>query len=112
MADIFERLARGRPPPTEEVTKQPPHRRENPKIFLRDVLANGPVPATLVEEHGAAHGFTKIQIRYARRQMNIISFKGPGKNGGWFWVLPHDNRSIPSQQATHPDSASAERISV
>jgi hypothetical protein len=35
-----------------------PHRRENPKIFLKDILANGPVPATLVEERGAAHGFT------------------------------------------------------
>jgi hypothetical protein len=99
MANLFERLSAGRPPPTQEAIKQP-RRREDPKIFLKDVLANGPVPATLVEERGAAHGFTKIQIRYARRQMNIISFKGPGKGGRWFWVLPHDNRGIPPQQAT------------
>jgi hypothetical protein len=96
MADIFKRLAQGRPP-IEKAIKQPPRRREDPKIFLKDVLANGPVPATLVEERGAAHGFTKIQIRYARRQMNIFSLKGPGKGGGWFWVLPHDNRGIPEQ---------------
>jgi hypothetical protein len=97
--DIFERLDRGRST-TEGATKQPLRRREDPKTLLKDVLANGPVPATLIEERGAAHGFTKIQIRYARRQLNIISFKGPGKGGGWFWVLPHDNRGIPAQQAT------------
>ena len=106
VADIFERLAKGRPPTTEEAIRQPPRRREDPKIFLKDVLANGPVAATLVEERGAAHGFTKIQIRYARRHMNIISFKGPGKGGGWFWVLPHDNRGIPAQQAAPSTSAS------
>ena len=27
-----------------------------------------------------------------------ISLKGPGKSGGWFWVLPHDNRGIPAQR--------------
>jgi hypothetical protein len=97
--NIFERLNKGRPP-IEEASKQPPHRREDPKIFLKDILANGPAPVTLVEERGAARGFTWIQIRYARRQMKIISFKGPGKNGGWFWALPHDNRGIPAQQAT------------
>jgi hypothetical protein len=99
MASLFERLDKGRLSPTERAIKQPPRRREDPKILLKDVLANGPVPATLVEERGAAHGFTKIQIRYARRQMNIISFKETGKRGGrWFWVLPHDNRGIPAEQ--------------
>jgi hypothetical protein len=102
--DIFKRLSAGRPPAAETAHEQPSHRREDPKIFLRDILANGPVPATLVEERGAAHGFSKIQIRYARRQMKIISFKGPGKDGRWFWVLPHDNRAIPAQRAT-PNTA-------
>jgi hypothetical protein len=106
VADIFERLAKGRPPLTEGVTKQPPRRREDPKIFLKDILAGGPAPATLVEERGAAHGFTKIQIRYARRQLKIISVKGAGKNGGWFWVLPHDNRGIPARQATPSTTSS------
>ena len=97
MADLFERLDKGRPAQIEGIIKQPLRRREDPKTLLKDVLANGPVPATLVEERGAAHGFSKVQIRYARRQMKIISFKGPGKDGGWFWVLPHDNRGIPAQ---------------
>ena len=85
MADIFERLAQGRPPPTEEPIRQP-RRADDQKAFLLDVLANGPVPVTLVEERGAAHGFTKIQIRYARQHMKIISFKEAGRrNGRWFW---------------------------
>jgi hypothetical protein len=97
--DIFKRLAAGRPSPTEGAIKQPPRRREDPKIFLKDILANGPVPVTLVEERGAERGFTWIQLRYARWQLNGISFKGPGKNGPWFWVLPHDNRGIPARPA-------------
>ena len=95
--DIFERLARGRPPPTQEAIKQP-HRREDPKNLLKDVLANGPAPATLVEERGAAHGFTKKQLSYARRQMRVVSFKEVGKiNGRWFWALP--------QHVWHPGTA-------
>jgi hypothetical protein len=88
------------PPPLERLIK---HSRRNAdlKTFLLDVLANGPVPATLVEERGAAHGFTKRQLRYTREQMNIISFKETGKRGGcWLWVLSHDNRSVPAQRIT------------
>jgi hypothetical protein len=101
--DIFKRLSAGRPA-TEGGIKQPPRRREDPKIFLKDILAAGPAPATLVEERGAARGFSKIQIRYARRQLKIISFKGPEKNGHWFWVMPHDNRNIPARAGQHPVS--------
>jgi hypothetical protein len=100
VADIFERLSKGRPPPPEGAIKQPPRRREDPKIFLKDILANGPAPVTLVVERGTARGFTKRQITYARERMKIVSFKGPGMSRGWFWVLPHDNRGISAQQAT------------
>jgi hypothetical protein len=100
MTSLFEKLGKERPPPSEATTRQPPRRREDPKIFLQDILATGPAPANLVIERGAKRGFSWVQIRYARRQMKIISFKGPGKGGGWFWVLPHDNRGIPAQQAT------------
>ena len=75
--DIFKRLSAGRPP-AEEAIKQP-RRREDPKIFLKDILANGPAPATLVIERGAERGFTKRQITYAREQMKLIALKGPGK---------------------------------
>jgi hypothetical protein len=58
------------------------------EAFLLDMLANGPVPATLVEARGAAHGFSRKQLRYAREQMNIVAFKEVGRlNGRWFWRL-------------------------
>ena len=91
MANLFERLAHGRPPQIEGVIK-PPCRREDPKIFLKDILAAGPAPANLVIERGAERGFTKRQITYAREQMKLIALKGPGMDGCWFWTLPHDNR--------------------
>jgi hypothetical protein len=101
--DIFKRLSAGRPP-AEMATRQP-RRREDPKIFLKDILAAGPAPATLVIERGAERGFTKRQITYAREQMKLIALKETGKYGGrWFWVLPHDNRGVPAPQAT-PNTA-------
>ena len=100
MADIFERLNAGRPPQIEEPIKQS-RRRADLKTFLMDVLMNGPAPATLIEERGAAHGFTEKQLRYAREQMNIVAFKETGRpHGRWLWALPHDSRSIPAQRTT------------
>ena len=87
MVSLFERLKEGRPPPTEEAIKQP-RRGDDRKTFLLDVLANGPVPATIVEERGAAHGFSKKQLIYAKQHMGIVVFKEVGKrNGRWFWRL-------------------------
>ena len=100
MADIFERLNQGRPPPTETAIKT--HRtRANPilqegqktgagpKNLLIDLLANGPVLTTLVEERGAARGFNMNQLKRAKKQMGIVSLKEKGKVGGpWFWALP------------------------
>jgi len=101
---IFDRLGATRPPPTEGATKQHPRRREDPKIFLKDILANGPAPANLVIARGAERGFSKRQITYAREQMKLVALKGPGANGGWFWVLPYDNRAVPAPVAV-PNTA-------
>jgi len=46
-----------RPSPLEKTIKQ--SRKADLKTFLRDILANGPVPATLIKKRGAAHGFSK-----------------------------------------------------
>ena len=100
MADIFERLAQGRPPPTETAIKT--HRKganpilqerqktgAGPKNLLIDLLANGPVLTTLVEERGAARGFNMNQLKRAKKQMGIVSLKEKGKVGApWFWALP------------------------
>ena len=87
MVSLFERLDKGRPPPTEKPIKQP-RRHADRKTFLLDVLANGPVPATIIEERGAAHGFSRKQLRCAKQQMKIVVFKEVGRrNGRWFWRL-------------------------
>ena len=87
MVSLFERLDKGRPPPTEGAIKQS-RKNADQKTFLLDVLANGPVPTTLIQERGAAHGFSKKQLYCARRLMNIVAFKEVGKpHGRWFWVL-------------------------
>ena len=87
MANLFERLAQGRPPPEEPVKK--PRRTDDRKTFLVDVLMNGPVPTTLVYQRGAAHGFTRKQLWDAREQMKIVAFKEAGKRRGrWFLALP------------------------
>ena len=96
---IFDGPENAQPSPLENLIKQS-RRHADLKTFLMDILANGPAPANLVIARGAERGFTKRQITYAREQMKLIAFKGLGKGGGWFWVLPHDNRGIPAQQTT------------
>jgi hypothetical protein len=98
--DIFERLSAGRPPQPEEASKQP-RKNVDLKTLLKDILLNGPVPATLVQERGAAHGFSKKQLWRAKQQMKIISRRETEKRyGRWFWVLPYDMRGIPAPHAT------------
>jgi hypothetical protein len=78
-------LDKSRPTPTEKPAKRP----DNLKHLLVDVLVNGPVPTTVVQERAAAHGLTKKQLRYAREKMRIIAFKEIGRRyGRWFWCLP------------------------
>jgi hypothetical protein len=96
VVSLFERLDRGRPP-TEEPIKQS-RKNADQKTFLLDVLAYGPAPTTLIQERGAAHGFSRKQLYCARQQMNIVAFKEVGKrHGRWFWGLP--------QHAGYPGTA-------
>jgi hypothetical protein len=79
-----------RPSPLEKLIKQS-RKNANLKTLITDVLANGPAPATLVEERAAAHGFTEKQLRCAKEQMNIVVFKETGKrHGRWVWALSHN----------------------
>ena len=98
---VFARYIDGpenaRPSPPETLVKQ--SRKTDLKIFLRDILANGPVPATLIKKRGAAHGFSKGQIWCAKQHMNIVAFKETRPRGRWFWVFSHDSRGVPAQPA-------------
>ena len=125
MANLFERL--GRAPPLQ-TPKQSNSGALNPhaikkaidhaikkviekhgadrETFLMDILANGPVPATIVEARGAAHGITRKQLRRARERMGIIPCKEIGKiNGRWLWALPPHapaTAATPDTQALEP----------
>ena len=73
MVSLFERLDKGRPPPEEPVKR--PRGRDDQRAFLLDVLVSGPVPVTRIEERGAAHGFSKKQLIYAKQHWALLFSK-------------------------------------
>ena len=95
--DIFKRLSAGRPPAAEEPAKQQLKntdrvsrwkRKTDAEIFLKRVLTNGPMPATVIEELGAARKFSKRQLECAKQRIAATAFKKKGKlHGCWFWTL-------------------------
>ena len=60
--------------------------------FLRDMLANGPVPRDTVIERGAGEGFSAEQLKRARQAIDGIAYKlqGKGLNAPWMWCLRKD----------------------
>jgi hypothetical protein len=66
-------------------------RTEKAKAFLANILANGPMPAAAIIEHGAARGFSERQLAHARKSIGAVAFKEKGKGkfrgGRWFWTL-------------------------
>jgi len=68
-----------------------------PVTFLLNVLANGhPVSKKIIEERGAASGFSVDQIDRAKKKLGVVAFKEKGViNGQWFWAHP-PIRSSPS----------------
>ena len=99
--DIFKRLSAGQPP-AEGVTRQPPRRREDPKTFLQDILANGPAPANLVIERGAERGFAKRQITYAREQMKPLPSKRPENTAAAGFGCCHTIIEVYRHRRQHP----------
>jgi DNA polymerase bacteriophage-type len=59
-----------------------------PVLFLQDLLLNGPVLATIVEERGVARAFSVDQLRRAKQKLKIVTFKEPKLDGRWLWALP------------------------
>jgi hypothetical protein len=55
--------------------------------FLLDILANGPVAKTVIQERASQRGFTEDQLRRARAKAGVVTFKETGKKDGrWFWA--------------------------
>ena len=105
--DIFERLAKGKPLPTEEPVKQSRKRADlvarwkqktEAETFLMNILADGPMPAAIIEELGAARKFSKMQLWHTKQRIGVVAFKKKGKfDSGWLWSYP---QNAPKQSNT------------
>lgn len=61
---------------------------ENVVEFLFDILVNSPVPIEIIEQRAITHGFSKTQLKYAKRKMGVVTFKEKAFQGRWFWAQP------------------------
>ena len=77
---------------------------ESVVMFLHDMLANGPVPFTSVDDRRTAHGYSTDQLKYARRKIGVVPFKEKGKfDGRWLLALPeHAPKEGEDGEATAP----------
>jgi DNA polymerase len=58
------------------------------RVFLMDMLSNGPAPARTIEERAQARGLSRDQLKRAKQKMGIEAFKEKAEDGRWFWALP------------------------
>jgi AAA domain-containing protein len=66
-----------------------PGARDQAKKFLADLLADGPVPKTEIEEAADAHGISNRTLYRAKDDLHLIVEKERGRpNGKWIWRLP------------------------
>lgn len=56
------------------------------KAFLRELLANGPMPASEAEEAAKANGIKERTLDRARQELGVKSGKD-GDQGAWTWTL-------------------------
>jgi hypothetical protein len=70
--------------------------------FLCDMLAGGPILATIVNERAEAHGFSPQQLRTAKRKLGIVVFKEKVFQGQWKWALP-EHAPGPEERTDEPD---------
>lgn len=60
---------------------------EEAKGFLRELLADGPVPAKQVKADADAAGLSWATVRRSKHRLGIKPHKG-GMDAGWLWSLP------------------------
>ena len=67
---------------------QAPERREA-ELWLREVLAAGPLLVREIEETARTSGISKTMLRYARESLEVASSRsGFGKGAVYSWTLP------------------------
>lgn len=63
--------------------------RDEAEVFLREVLAEGPLPASAVMAQAHEAGISAMTLRRAQRSLGIRPRKA-GLRGGWVWAFPTD----------------------
>lgn len=58
--------------------------------FLKELLANGPVPQSQIKEEAEGAGHSWPTIRRAKDRLKVRAVKSPGKGGVWMWQLPDE----------------------
>jgi hypothetical protein len=56
--------------------------------WLADVLSDGPVAQTLIEEAAKRDGVSIWTMRDAKKKMGVVSKQDRGFHGGWVWTMP------------------------
>jgi len=64
-----------------------PAARDAAKQFLRDLLADGPVKRTEIEEAADANGISERTLFRAKADLQVMA-KRDGAGGCWTWKLP------------------------
>jgi hypothetical protein len=67
-----------------------PRAREKAKQFLTDILANGPVLKTEIEEAADANGISGRTLFRAKDDLKIVVEKDRKKDGKWYWRWPDE----------------------
>jgi hypothetical protein len=65
-----------------------PTARDSAKQFLRELLINGPVASSEVDEAATANGISRRTLFRAKNELHIITKKSLGPDGVWKWHLP------------------------
>jgi putative DNA primase/helicase len=66
-----------------------PALKDEAKKFLREILAQGPVPKDEVEEAADGNGISERTLKRAKHELKVVAQKENGKmNGKWTWELP------------------------
>jgi AAA domain len=70
-------------------TVKSPAARDEAKKFLTDILANGPVLKTEIEEAADANGISERTLARAKGELGVMA-KKDGPNGAWTWRLAEE----------------------
>ncbi len=77
---------------------------EDAKLFLANLLADGPVPALRVKAAADGAGYALATIRRAQKALSVEAVKG-GLKEGWTWQLP-------PKVLKNPEGAQANNVSA